>query len=162
MSVDGNYELWDGWEMQFEADKELEIERLAKVEMEREMEKEREDWEKMEEERKAAEMTKRQREKDQGRRPTKKGGGKTDKNDGPTDREMPPSKVKLRYKKKQAFGTYCGSYEPFIRENPMKSHSMIPNAQHPSSHFPIVAKFRFSEGLLSGMWHGGQEEEEDQ
>jgi len=74
---------------------------------------------------------------------------------------MGRSKVKLQYKKKIEFSGYCGEYEGFIRENNMKSHGMIPNKMHPSNHFPIVARFRFSPALLSGMWHGGREEEEE-
>lgn len=162
MVWDANYELADGFEMKYDADRELAIEQLAREEMEREMQRETEEWEALDKERMAKEMAKIQREKEQGRRKTKgKGAGGAGGGEKPQPKTQPPSKVKLKYKKKQAFSNYCGEYQPFIRENGMKRHNVIPDVVHPSNHFPLVARFRFSPSLLSGMWHGGQEVEEE-
>lgn len=64
---------------------------------------------------------------------------------------------KKKYKKKAPYTFYKGSPQPLLRPNPLARHSAIPTAEHPSNHFPLVAKFRFVSSHLSGFWHGGQE-----
>ena len=64
---------------------------------------------------------------------------------------------KKKYKKKAPYTFYQGSPQPLVRPNALARHSAVPNAEHPSNHFPLVAKFRFVSSHLSGFWHGGQE-----
>ena len=156
MEYDPNYELVDGFESQWEADREAALEGLAREEMEREIKREKEEWERSEAERIKSEQSKRRAAKKKTR-----GGGKGRAEEPANDvaRPMPASKVKLKQEQKRASGGYCGQYTPFIRENPLRNHSIIPNVIHPSNHFPLVARYRFSPSLLSGMWHGGQEDE---
>ena len=64
-------------------------------------------------------------------------------------------------KKDKPFAGYRGIWQPYLRLNPQKQHHLVPNSVHPSNHFPLLAKFRFQDNHLSGLWHGGKDDEDE-
>ena len=160
LAVDMNYDL-DVWDSVYKDQQELELERRHRALEEKEAKNEEEEAKRKEEE---EEKWKEEYERWQANK--QKGGKKSRKSAPPPP---PPKKkdkgkqgsvgggAKKKYKKKAPFTFYQGSTQPLLRPNTLASHSAIPNAEHPSNHFPIVAKFRFVSSHLSGFWHGGQE-----
>jgi len=59
-------------------------------------------------------------------------------------------------KEKKPWAGYRGEWQPYLRNNHQKEHNLVPNNVYPSNHFPLLAKFKFADAHLSGLWHGGK------
>ena len=155
LTADMNYDL-DGWDDIYQEMMEQDLERRAKM---LEDEDTRREEEALQEKERLAKIAEAELAAAAKERKMRRGGVKKGKVFNKPEVKREPKKEKRKYyKKKPPYSTYRGSFQPFVRPNALAEHSIIPNAIHPSNHFPIMATFRFVLSHMPALWHGGQEE----